>query len=78
MVFRLRMFFQHVHVSAVMEIGITDQRNWMHDTAGADVIFVASWPLRSRVFNSFCSLSAESQQASPEMVLLGEIVQERS
>ena len=36
-----------IHVSAVIEIGITDR---------ADVIFVASWPVRSREFSSFCSL----------------------
>ena len=35
------MFFA-IHVSAVIEVGITDQGNWMHDSAGADVIFVAS------------------------------------
>ena len=52
---RLRMF-STIHVNGVIEIGITDQGNWMRDSAGADVIFVASWPLRLRVFNFSCSL----------------------
>ena len=55
MVVRLGMFLT-IHVSGVIEIGITDQINWMHDSAGADVIFVVSWPLRVRVFNFFCFL----------------------
>ena len=55
MVFRLGMFFFTIHVSAVIEVGISDQRNWMHESAGAEVIFEASWPLRSRVFNCFYS-----------------------
>ena len=41
MVFRLGMFLT-TDVSGVIEIGITDQGNWMHDSAGADVKFVAS------------------------------------
>ena len=47
--------FFTIHVSAVIEVGISDQRNWMHESAGAEVIFEASWPLRSRVFNFFYS-----------------------
>ena len=56
MAFRLGMLFT-IHVNAVIETDITDQRNWMHDSA--DVIFVASWSLRSRVFNSFAPLSTD-------------------
>ena len=41
MVFRLGMFLT-IHVSAVIEIGITDQGNWMYHSAGGDVIFVVS------------------------------------
>ena len=34
---RLGMFYT-IHVSAVVKIGITDHRNWIHDSAGAHVI----------------------------------------
>ena len=68
-----------IHVSVVIGIGITDQRNWMQEPAKADVIFVASWSLRSHAYSiPFPLWSVESPQTSPEMVVLGELVQERS
>ena len=78
MVLRLGVFFL-IHVSVVIEIGITDQRNWMQESAKADVIFVASWPLRSQAYSiPFALWSVESPQTQPEKVVLGELVQERS
>ena len=77
MVFRLGVFFI-IHVSVVIGIGITDQRNWMHESAKPDVIFVASWPLRAHAYSiSFALWSVESPQTSPEKVVHGELVQER-
>ena len=40
MVFCLEMFLT-IHESDIIEIDIIDQRNWMHDSAKADIIFVA-------------------------------------
>ena len=77
-VFRLGVFFL-IHVSVVIGNGITDQRNWMQEPAKADVIFVASWPLRSQAYSiPFALWSVESPQTSPEKVVLGELVRERS
>ena len=52
-VVRLGMFLT-IHVSVVIEIGITDQGNWMHDFAGGDVIFIESLSSRLRVFGCCC------------------------
>ena len=51
--------------------GYIDKGNWVHDSAGADVIFVVSLPLRSRVLNVFCLFCCcESPQTSLGLVFL--------
>ena len=61
-------------MGVVITIGFIDERNWMHESAEANDIFVASWDLRPRVCNSFSSLvCCESPQTSPEKVFLGRL-----
>ena len=46
---------RHRH-NILIKIDIIGQRNWTHDSAKADVMFVAFRPLRSHVFSSFLLL----------------------
>ena len=50
----------------------------MHDSAGADVFFRCILPFTLTCIQFILSLAAESQLTSPELVLVGEFVQERS
>ena len=61
--------FLTIHVSVVIEIGIIDQGNWLHD----------SFDPYAYVYSvSSASFAAESPRTSHDMVFLEKFVQERS
>ena len=79
MVFWLGMVFTRLRQCCHRESAITDPRNWMHDSAGADGNFRSILVTHTYMCsNPFTPLSAESPQTSLEMVFLGELVQKTS